>query len=62
MIYTRCWSARRSRARPSYAETLVASHVADPRPRPNHDSDIMSLLGVARATSGDGFLLLDLSL
>ncbi|CAN6332753.1 unnamed protein product [Urochloa humidicola] len=45
---------------PLASHLLVPAHVVDPRPRPDRDGgDVASLLGAARASSGDGFLLLD---
>ncbi|KAL6620381.1 hypothetical protein ACP70R_035520 [Stipagrostis hirtigluma subsp. patula] len=49
-------------APPCASHILVPEHLVDPGPRPDQDSDTMSLLGgVARATSGDGLILLHFS-
>nr|CAB3461217.1 unnamed protein product [Digitaria exilis] len=45
---------------PHASHLIVPAHVVDPRPRPpGHDADVTGLLGAARASSGDGLLLLD---
>ncbi|KAF8703792.1 hypothetical protein HU200_031884 [Digitaria exilis] len=45
---------------PHASHLIVPAHVVDPRTRPpGHDADVTGLLGAARASSGDGLLLLD---
>nr|CAB3464978.1 unnamed protein product [Digitaria exilis] len=47
---------------PCPSHIFVPGHLVDPGPRPDPDSDTMSLLGgVVRAVSGDGLLLLHFS-
>ncbi|TVU19764.1 hypothetical protein EJB05_35935, partial [Eragrostis curvula] len=48
-------------APPTVSHLLVPAHLVDPRPRPDRDIGIKlgAIGGVARATSGDGLLLLD---